>query len=227
MIRFAPFALVALTLGGCALTSKSTPLNPRYFTLDYASEGQGRVQGDSTATAARGKLRLGAIEAASHLRERMVFRDSPVELSFHEEQRWSERPQSYLRRGLMQALFDERGVNQSLVGDSVVLDAELLALDELRGKQAKVHVSVHYALHDDSAVLREGTASAERPLQNDDPEARVVAFREALREVIEKVADQSAEVAKDQAAKLEAEAAAAIPAPPPPPAEPVRARRGR
>src|SRR5204862_966662 len=51
-------------LAGCALLGKSEPVVPRYFTPEY--------EGSAAAPAPRGdlQLRLGRIEASSHLSER-------------------------------------------------------------------------------------------------------------------------------------------------------------
>lgn len=179
---------LALATTGCALTSKSAPLDFRYFTLD---EGAAPVQSASASAAPGKKLRLGSVNAAAHLRERMVYRDSPVELGYHEEERWSERPDAYVRRALTRALFEERGLEQVLGGGGYALDADLVALDEFTGDQPKVRVSIVFSLHDDTNVALETSLTAEKPIaKKGDPTARVEAFREALREVVTKLSDQ-------------------------------------
>jgi len=205
LLCFLP-ALATATATGCALTSKSAPIDIRYFTLD---DGAPVAAAPATApgTAAGKKLRLGTVTAAAHLHERMVYRDSPVELGYHERARWSERPDAYVRRALSRALFQERGVEQVLSGGGHVIDVDLLALDEFTGDSPKARLTVAFSLHDDERVLLESTVSVEKPIaKQDDAPAAVEAFREALREAIAKVADQT--VAKLEVTPNPAEGAA-------------------
>lgn len=211
-MRLLAIATLGIALGGCALTSKSAPLDFRYFTLE------GEPAASTTRAPAEGtapKLRLGSVGAAAHLRERMVYRDSPVELGYHEEERWSERPSAYVRRALSRALFEERGIEQVLSGSGYALDADLLALDEYTGDAPKVRVTLAFSLHDDMNVALETTVSAEKPIaKKDDAPARVEAFRQALREVIAKISDQVM-------SKLQTlPSAVSLPAAPDPPREP-------
>lgn len=183
--------LVATSLlSGCAFFGKAAPLDVRYFTLD---EGTPAAAPATPAPAVAGKkLGLGSVTAAAHLQSRIVFRDSGVELGFHELQRWSERPDAYVRRAITRALFQERGVEQVLSGGGHVLDVDLLALDEFTGDAPKVRVTLVYSLHDDVKVALENTVTIEKPIakKNDAP-ATVTAFREALHEAIAAVADQT------------------------------------
>ena len=183
-------AAAILLLSGCAFFGKASPLDVRYFTLD---EGTPAAASVAPAPAVAGKrLGLGSVTAAAHLQARMVFRDSGVELGFHELQRWSERPDAYVRRAVTRALFQERGVEQVLSGGGHVLDVDLLALDELTGDSPKVRVTLVYSLHDDVRVALENTITIEKPIaKKDDAHAKVTAFREALHEAIATVADQT------------------------------------
>src|SRR5689334_17259795 len=71
--------LVALSVFGCALTSKSEPLEPRY----YSPERYGAMSKPAPAAAGPAvELRLGHVGAASYLDERMVYRDSDYELGY-------------------------------------------------------------------------------------------------------------------------------------------------
>ncbi|HEY3593834.1 MAG TPA: ABC-type transport auxiliary lipoprotein family protein, partial [Polyangiaceae bacterium] len=90
--------IVALLLGGCALTSKSDPLMPRYFDPDLSSLPTAAADTDGNPNAP--SLRLGRVTAGEHLRERIVYRQANRELGFYEERRWTENPDVYLRRAL-------------------------------------------------------------------------------------------------------------------------------
>ena len=182
---------LALPLAGCAFFGKAAPLDVRYFTLDEGSP-QSRPAATAPGVAAGKKLRLGSVTAAAHLRERLVFRDSPVELGYHELSRWSERPDAYVRRGISRALYQERGVEQVLSGGGHVLDVDLLSLDEFKGDASKVRVTLAIALHDDVHVVLENQITVEKPIaKSGDMVSTVEAFRDALREAIGQAADQT------------------------------------
>src|SRR5690606_12008324 len=66
--------LVALSLG-CALTSKGEPLTPRYF-----SPTLGPAAAEARRDAAPLELRIGRIEPAAHLEERIAYRVDESEL---------------------------------------------------------------------------------------------------------------------------------------------------
>ena len=83
----------AWLLGACALTSKSEPLLTRYFSPDYIGAPPRQVVPASTASAGRGQLRLGDVRGGSHLRERILYRDSDEALGYYEQRRWTERPE--------------------------------------------------------------------------------------------------------------------------------------
>ena len=91
-------ALTLLSLGGCALLGKADALTPRYFSPDLAGGGRASTSSSPSSQGAPvAELRLGRITAASHLGERLVFRDSRYELNFYEARRWSEEPEAFLR----------------------------------------------------------------------------------------------------------------------------------
>src|SRR5688572_20204847 len=97
-------ALTLLALGGCALLGKADALTPRYFSPDLSGGGGASGPPSTSSHGAIAELRLGRITAASHLGERIVFRDSRYELNFYEGRRWSEEPEAFLRRALAHSL---------------------------------------------------------------------------------------------------------------------------
>ena len=176
----------ALAVAGCALLGKNEPLVPRYFTPEY--------EGDVPAAKRRSdlQLRLGRIEGWSHLRERMV-RNANRELFYYEDRRWTERPEIYLRRALSRALFEERGVIESLSSRAVTLDVELIAFEEIeQPHQARMQALL--TLRDDRTGLFEETITVERPVAKvTGPEqARAVAdaLSQALHEGVTRIADR-------------------------------------
>src|SRR5689334_5933836 len=105
----------------------------RYFTPTWkeATPSAGRQSAEGP------RLRLGRISASSHLRNRMVYRLSDVEVAVYEDRRWTERPEEYVRRALMQALFEERPIVHAVSGVGPAIDVELLAFDEVHGKNGR------------------------------------------------------------------------------------------
>jgi cholesterol transport system auxiliary component len=207
--------LAAGLLGACALTSKSEPLTPRYFTPDYIAAAPRQVVPASAGSAAGVRqLRLGDVRGGTHLRERILFRDASNALGYYDERRWTERPEDYLRRALARALFEERGLQRVVAGAAPTLEVELVGFEEIRAPTRKVRLQAVVLLHDERVVRLEETVTVERPVRSrggdDDAGAVVTALSEALRAGVTYIADR---------------VAAQIPALPggdPAPVEPVR-----
>jgi len=173
-----------LLLGSaCALTSKSEPMQSKYFSVESRATKQ------VPASAPKGlSLRLGDIESAAHLRERMVFRKANGEVGFHEDRRWTERPEVYLRRAVARALFEEGGVRQVVESGAPTLDLELLDFTELTGNRPGVRLALTVVLSDSVATLWQKTLVVTRKLPPTSPEkltnAAVLALSECLDEVV-------------------------------------------
>jgi len=194
------FARYAIGVGvlssacGCAVLGKSEVLGPRYFSPESASSrAPSRA---SASTAASGlELRLGRITAAPYLGERIVFRDSIYELGFYEERRWTERPESYLRRALSRALFEELGVRRIVSGAGPTLDLELSEFAEIRGARPSARVRATYLLYGNRLVRREATVTVELPIivsssQHESPEPTVRAMTEAMSLAVQQIVEQ-------------------------------------
>lgn len=180
-----------LSLPGCALTSKADPLAIRYFTPTWqeASRAPGRPGADGP------RLRLGRISASSHLRNRIVYRVSDVEVAVYEDRRWTERPEEYVRRALAQALFEERPLVRALSGAGPELDVELLAFDEVHRKDGRVaRITLHYAVQDDRTVLDAESMTVEVEVRGDpeEPENVAASMGAALHKVAEQLASRVA-----------------------------------
>ena len=182
-------ALSALFAAGCALTTKSEPTAPRYFSPERA--------GDVTRPATRqagpmAELRLGRVSAASHLDERIVYRDSEYELGYYQERRWTESPDQYLKRRLARVLFEERGLLRVVGGAAATLELELVAFEEIRAPKRLARVQVTTRLHDQRSVRWEETLTVDQPVAatGDGADVMVEALGTALRAVVDRVADR-------------------------------------
>lgn len=179
------FATVGLA--GCALLGKNDPIVPRYFTPE--------CDGDAAAAPVRSglRLRLGRVEGWSHLRERMVTRNSAREVFFSENRRWTERPEVYLRRALARTLFEERGVLDALSGRAVTLEVELISFEEIEEPQ-RARMRARLVLRADRTGLLEETITVEEPVaksEGADPARAVVdALSQALCAGVARIADR-------------------------------------
>ncbi len=157
--------LLLLAFSGCALTSKSAPAPLRWYTPEALDTPRiTSVDVETSKTAASPRLRLGRVTSSAHLRNRIVYRHAPHELGTYEDDRWTETPESYLRRALERQLFEEgpfvRGYSPALP----TLDVELVAFEEVRrGDVYSGRVQVTWALRDEATLLASGEAVVERP----------------------------------------------------------------
>lgn len=188
--------LLCFLLTGCALTSKSEPLDIRYFTPERV-----KTQLTSSSDAHRAgpmSVELGRISSSSHIREKMAFRDASWEVGYYEDRRWTERPEAFVRRELGRTLFEERGFRRSVGGaDAPTLEIELIAFEEVRAKPAHVaRVQLRMILHDGRDVLHEETVTVDKPLPNGETstEALVTATADALDAASSLVAERTQKV---------------------------------
>jgi cholesterol transport system auxiliary component len=167
MKRLAPnSAMLALLVGlasGCALTSKASAVQPRFFSPELVEPTRAAAAPETDPL----ELRLGLVEAASHLEERMSYRVHASELGYYDDRRWSERPEEYLRRALERELFERRQIRRVLSGAATTLDVELTAFEELKGAPARARLSLRFRLHDDRQASLERSVVIERALAAD------------------------------------------------------------
>jgi cholesterol transport system auxiliary component len=187
--RLGVVALLSLLLGGCALTSKSQPIDVRWFSPERVRP---RLTSATTAGTAT-PLELGRITASAHLREKMVFRDDAWEIGYADDLRWTERPDAYVRRELGRTLFEEGGFRRSVAGDGApTLEIELVAFEELRAGDARLaRVQLRMMLHDGRDVLHEETITVDERLRGSGVEAFVSATAEALDRTTSQVASRA------------------------------------
>ena len=155
MARGAAPLLLGL-LGGCAILSRGTALQPHY----YDPEQPTHLAVDRVIPTCA--LKLGDVTANDDLGQSIAFRRSPYEVGYYETRRWNESPDNYLRRALVRALFDEQRCTRVLSGDGPTLDARLLAFEEQRGFSHRARVAVHVVIHDAHRATIETTFEAAR-----------------------------------------------------------------
>jgi ABC-type uncharacterized transport system auxiliary subunit len=183
-------ALAALALPGCALFVKNEPLDPRYYTPEpYAASAPAQAAPQDLA------LRLGPITSGSEIRQNLVVRSAGNELTFSEEQRWTEKPEAYLRRALSQELFEKRGVRRVVSGPSLTVEVELVSFEEVvRGQSRVGRVVATLILHDERLVREEKTLTAEVPIEHASEQEHsthtVQALSAALERVVSEIADE-------------------------------------
>jgi cholesterol transport system auxiliary component len=178
-----------LSTGACAFASKGEPLSPRYF-----SPAGGTSAGGVGAAQANVELRLGQIESAAHLEERIAYRASETELGYYEDRRWTELPEGYLRRQLVQELFEVRGVRRVVSGAGATLDVELVSFEEVREGEPRARLALRFSLRDERRSRLERSLVIEEPLGSPAPDdagqALAEAMTHALTRAVNDVADQ-------------------------------------
>jgi ABC-type uncharacterized transport system auxiliary subunit len=157
-----PVLLACVLPAGCALTSKATPLQLRFFTPTTVAHD---LQSALTPTPGLA-LRLGRIEAGAHVEQRIAFRTSETELGYYESLRWTESPAFYLRNQLATALYDERGVARIIAGIGPTLDLELNEFEELQFGERRARVGLRFVLRDERRALLDQLVVVDRPVQS-------------------------------------------------------------
>jgi uncharacterized lipoprotein YmbA len=202
----------ALALSGCALTGKSDPMEVRYFT-PQSSKSSGGARTAPTAVPPGPEplgLALGRVRASAYLRERIPYRASANELGFYEGLRWTERPESYLRRALSASLFEQRGLEPVLAGPGATLEVELIAFEETREPRV-ARLQAVYLLYGGGLPSIERTITVERAIERtEDPTLGVVqALAAALDEGVARISDEViARLSEDAARVRQAQAQA-------------------
>ena len=187
-------ATVTLALcSACALMSKSEALSPRYFSPDIGEPTLRLADKASTSAAAALELRLGQVEASSHLEERIAYRPSEGELGYYDSWRWTEPPQAYLQRALARELFERRGLVHVVSGAAPTLDVQLVSFEELRQGTPAGRVELAFSLSDGRRMLLEQTVRVEQPIAPgaaEDAAPRLTkALSSALEDAVAKVAE--------------------------------------
>jgi len=178
---------------GCALTSRSTPMQIRYFSPSPAASTRQPTPPlhASTAPAPRDlpRVRIGSVTPSDHLREDIARRTSPFELELYSTLRWTEAPETYVQRALAEAMFDDRALAEAVSGAAVTLDVDVLAFEEVVTPRRGGRVELKYRLVDERSVLASGVISVERPASGPGFVPVVAAIGTALHEATAQLAD--------------------------------------
>jgi ABC-type uncharacterized transport system auxiliary subunit len=185
-----PLSLTCAVLSSaCALTSRSEPMQVRYFSADTAETHRMPSQTQVPGTVV--SLRLERVRSSAHLGEAIAYRTGVHEVGYYDQERWTERPEAFLERGLERAFFQDQGVTRVVGGIAESLSVDLISFEEVRGPKPVARVEVGLTLHDERASHLEQTIRIERPIVangTDKPASAVAALSEALNEAIDRIA---------------------------------------
>ncbi len=196
--RIALVLACAGAAAGCALTSKSDSLVLRYFSpvttppRTTAAELNARPKTPPIA------MRLGRVNAARYLRDKIAFRDSAYELGYYDDLRWTDKPETYVRHALRSALFEEGRAQQVVAGPGLTLDVDLDAFEEVKAEAHAGRVGVTWTLRDDRVVVAEESFVVERQFRSKgeaDPSALVAALSGALDEAVARIVSRALQTA--------------------------------
>jgi cholesterol transport system auxiliary component len=193
---FAFFAMViAVAASACALTSKAEVVDVRYFSperIEPRRDNKGPTLIDrATGSNVPLEVRLGRVSSGPNLRERIAFRNTAYELGYYEDLRWTERPETYVRREIGRSLFETQGMRRVLSGTAPTLDVEVIAFDELRLMSGRaVRVQLRVILYEDAGVILEDTLTIDRPVLGEKPKIEEVIA--AMATALDATADQVA-----------------------------------
>ena len=180
----AEWLVLVLLATGCVF--RNAP-EPRFYRPESAALA-GEAEVPSAAEDAA-PLRLRPVRGTPLLRERIVWRASPVEYGLYEQRRWSDLPASYVERALENVLRGTSGIRLTDAPGAAALHVEVVAFDEVLAPARVAAVSLAVVLIDaERDRLIDRTFSAEVPIANGMPAATAVAMGKALDEVVEAVA---------------------------------------
>jgi len=183
-------AVVALMAGaGCVFRTAEAPrfYRPASAALDGASAGPA-----TSAPSAGAPIHLRSVRSAPFLRERIVWRSSPVEYGLYEQRRWFELPSRYVRRALTTALANTPGLRPDDDPKAARLDVEILAFDEVLAPAHQASVTLAVRLRDGTEERLDHLYSAQAPIASTDGAAMAEAMGKALDEAVQQVAQAAA-----------------------------------
>jgi ABC-type uncharacterized transport system auxiliary subunit len=177
-------AITALTLAGCLFRTSEVPrfYRPASAALDDIGAPQ------ATPPTEGAPIRLQTVHSAPFLRERIVWRASPVEYGLYEQRRWFELPSRYVRRALVTTLRETPGLRLGDDTSAPRLDVEILAFDEVLAPRHEASVALAVTLRDSTRKRLDHTFSAQVAIVAGDGAAMAQAMGQALDEVVREVA---------------------------------------
>ncbi|HVK87700.1 MAG TPA: ABC-type transport auxiliary lipoprotein family protein [Kofleriaceae bacterium] len=183
--------LLCLALTACSLTSRSRPVDVRYFSADTTLMSAPVRERTPPFGARPPRLRMGRVTAGAHLSYRIVHRRSPVELGIYDDLRWTERPDDYVRRALERELFEARPLVEAVSDGVPSLEVEVLAFEQVqRGLTSAGRVQLRYRLDGPEDVLASGVITVDRNARSAQIDDVVAAIGTALAAATSKLADE-------------------------------------
>ncbi len=178
-------AAVAALLVGCTVLPQNSYQPPRYFRPELPGLPAAETPPGESAL----PLYLRPVTAAGHLRERIVWRTSDVEMGFYDLRRWTDLPAEYVEGALEGSLFESGRMRRVAGGHGPSLDVEVRAFDEVLRPVHEVRISLYAQLRDPNHnSLMERAFRVERPVHGDDPTEMARTMGEALQQISEDVA---------------------------------------
>ena len=177
-----------LTLcAGCLFRNTSAP--PRFFAPGSAADTVA-ADDDLAAPPRTGiPVHLRPVLGTAFLRERIVWRVSPVEYGQYSERLWSELPATYVQRALAAALRETPGLRLTNDARAAALRVEVVAFDEELSPAHTATVALATSLWDPGrGTLLDRTFAATAPIDGDDPAMMATAMGRALDEATTAVA---------------------------------------
>jgi len=167
--------IVCCLFSGTACLSKNPPAPVRWFMPAAGSF-------DLSAATQQRPLHLAPVTSRTHLREPMVWRLSPVELFFDDQERWGARPAEIVQGVLEEALFVTGPFTYSDARDALALTIELQAFEGVYAETdvALCEISV---VHDDGQLVRQEKFRATIALDSREPDDLARGLGQALHEV--------------------------------------------
>ena len=188
MRRVGGLLIASALCAGCLFGNTSPP--PRFFAPDSVSVARGTDDDSLTAPATGVPIRLRPVYGTAFLRERIVWRVSPVEYGRYRERLWSEPPSTYVQRALAAALRRTPGLRLADDANAPALRVEVVAFDEVLSPTHAAAVALAVSLRDEGrGRLLDRTFTAEVPIAGDDPALMAKAMGRALDEATAAVAD--------------------------------------
>lgn len=172
----------ALSLAsGCVIRDAA---EPRFFRVE--TKASDTISGDPQPSGFHDgrTVRLRSVTGAPFLRERIVWRSSPVEYHFYEQRRWLELPATYVERALLAELRSSPGLKLSDDSGVPVLSATVVAFDEIKAPAHVAKVGVKVAVKDaDRRTRLDREFTAEEPIPDEDPLTLAATMSRALAQV--------------------------------------------
>jgi ABC-type uncharacterized transport system auxiliary subunit len=181
----------ALICSACALTSRSEPMQVRYFSAELSAPETAQAPRQSFPNASGLELRLDRVRSSAHLGDAIAYRSAEHEVGYYEGERWTERPEEFLERALERALFQDHGIKRVIAGASETLVVELTSFEEIRGPTPVARFEATITLHDERTSQLVQTLRIERPIPASGKDAAtraVAALSDALQEAVGKIA---------------------------------------